>query len=266
MIYRILAIILAFAGLGVMGYLTYLHYANAQSFCDFSEEVSCDVVTTSIYSEIFGIPVSLLGMGFFGTLLLLLFFYKKNDVFRLTFLLSVFMLVPSLYLTVIEATAIGSFCILCETSKAVMVLILIVSFFGMRTSGVAFHAREVMPIVIAGLLVIGITFFAQSGGGTKEDYTALFLCANENGVTYYKSVRCSSCRRQEKIFGPAYPVLNAIECHPEGEDPQPELCLEKDISKTPTFIREQNGEELKRAVGIRQIPAFAEFAGCPLNN
>jgi len=259
-----LAIFLAFIGLGIMIYLSYLHYANTQSFCDFSEEVSCDVVTTSLYSEVFGVPISLLGAGFFGVLLLLLFLNKKDDVFQAVFFLTLLMLVPSLYFTLLEATVIGAFCVLCESSKAVMGAILVVSFLAVRKVA-PFPYKQIIPIVIGGLLVIGVIFFAQAGGGTKEDYSELFLCANDNGITYYKSVRCSSCRQQEKVFGPAYTTLRAIECHPEGDNPQPELCLEKEISKTPTFILERDGQEVKRVIGIQQIDAFAEFAECSID-
>lgn len=261
--YRILAILFAFVGLGIMIYLTYLHYAQAQSFCDFSEEVSCDVVTTSLYSEVFGIPMSLLGIGFFALLILLLFRDKKDSVFQSVFFLTLFMLIPSFYLTFIEASVIKAFCVLCESSKVTMLGILAVSFLAARKHP-PFPLRNAIPIIIGGLLVVGITFFAQSGGGTKEDYSELFLCANENNVTYYKSVRCANCRRQEQVFGPAYSKLNSVECHPEGENPQVELCLEKDISKTPTFVIERDGAEIKRAIGIQQIPAFADFAGCSI--
>ncbi|MDP2676762.1 MAG: vitamin K epoxide reductase family protein [bacterium] len=264
-IYRILAILFAFAGLGIMIYLTYLHYANAQSFCDFSAEVSCDVVTTSIYSEVFGIPMSLLGIGFFSLLIVLLFFYKKDAVFQSVFFLALFMLVPSFYLTFIEVSVIKAFCVLCESSKVTMIGILIISFLAARKT-TPIPLRNTIPIIIGGLLVVGITYFAQMSGGTKEDYSELFLCANDNQVIYYKSVRCSSCRRQEQVFGPAYSKLQSIECHPDGDNPQPELCLEKNITKTPTFIIERDGVEVKRAIGIQQIPEFADFAGCSVSS
>ena len=64
-IYRFLITSAALLGLVIMSYLTYIHYANTSSFCDISKEVSCDVVTTSLYSEVFGLPVSVLGLGYF---------------------------------------------------------------------------------------------------------------------------------------------------------------------------------------------------------
>jgi hypothetical protein len=105
-------------------------------------------------------------------------------------------------------------------------------------------------------------YFAQTGTIVKRDYTTLVSCLNEKGVVYYKSVRCSNCRKQELILGEAYKNLRQIECHPDGENPQVELCLEKKIEKTPIFIIEQDGAELKRAIGLQPVRDLAEFASC----
>lgn len=255
--------IIALVGFSIMSYLTYVHFTQAQSFCDFSAEVSCDVVTTSIYSEVFGIPVSIMGMGYFSLVALLMVFHKKRSVFRAVVFLTAFVLVPSLYLTMTEALFIGSFCVLCETSKSLMVLILVLAFVALKKEKDSISLREIAPLLIAGLLATGITYFAQQSGGTKADYSDLMACLNEKGVVYYKSVKCSNCRRQELVFGSAYSKLNSVECHPDGKNPNPELCLEKEITKTPTFIIEQDGKEIKRVIGIQQLTDIASFAGCP---
>lgn len=254
--------IFAILGLSVMSYLTYLHFTQAQSFCDFSAELSCDVVTTSIYSEVFGIPVSIMGMAYFALIALVAVFHKKKSAFRALVFLTVFVLVPSLYLTMTEALFIGSFCVLCETSKALMVLILIIAVVALTKEKESISFREVAPLIIAGLLATGITYFAQQSGGTKADYSELISCLNDKGVIYYKSVKCSNCRRQEQALGPAYPKLNSVECHPEGKDPKPELCLQKSVTKTPMFIIENDGVEVGRVVGIQRPNELASFAGC----
>lgn len=260
---RTLIIILSLVGLGIMAYLTYIHYANVQSFCDITQEVSCDVVTTSIYSEIFGVPVSVLGLLYFAGILALMLYRKKKEVFQAVFLLTLFALIPSLYLSLTEFLFIKSICILCETSKVLMFGILIASFAAAR-SFVKIDMRLAAPVIIAGLVASGITYFAQVGNVSREDHSELAACLNERGVIYYKSVRCSSCRRQEQLLGAAYAKLNSVECHPEGENPQVELCLKKRIEKTPTFLLEKNGVEIKRLEGLQQVEALASFAGCKL--
>src|SRR3972149_850565 len=92
-------VLCALAGIGIMSYLTYIHYSQSKSFCDISQEVSCDVVTTSIYSEIFGIPVSVLGLLFFAAVLFLVI-KRRDKAFQTLFIVTLFALIPSLYLSV----------------------------------------------------------------------------------------------------------------------------------------------------------------------
>lgn len=262
---KLFIIILTLIGIGIMGYLTYIHYANAQSFCDLSETVSCDIVTTSIYSEIFGIPISFAGLGYFAFVLALLSFNKSKKLYHYIFYLTILMIIPSLYFSLLEVTVIKAVCILCEGSKVLMFLILGLSFYNARkVSPITF--RMIAPLVITGLTLSVVIFFMQTGNTVKKDYTKFVSCLNEKGITYYKSVKCNNCKRQEKLFGAAIKNLNSIECHPEGKDPKPELCLAKKISKTPTFILEKEGKEVKRAEGLQPISKLSEFAGCQVED
>jgi uncharacterized membrane protein len=52
--------LLAIVGMAISGYLTYLHYATVSAVClPFME---CDVVLSSPYSVMWGVPLSLFGM------------------------------------------------------------------------------------------------------------------------------------------------------------------------------------------------------------
>lgn len=258
--YRYFIAILAVVGLGIMSYLTYIHYANVKSFCDLSAEVSCDVVTTSIYSEVFGIPVSVLGLLYFATVLIISLAKKSLPIFQALFFLTVFVLIPSLYLTLTEILFIKSFCILCETSKALMLTILVTLFLAVKnyTKDIG---RLAIPVVIAGIVVSGVLFFAQTGTVVQKDYSGLVQRLNEAGWVYYKSYTCSNCRRQEKLLGEAYKKLNAVECHPDGPNGNPELCLKNNITKTPTWILERGGAEVRRIEGLQTIESLMEMSG-----
>ncbi|RJQ13457.1 hypothetical protein C4553_03690 [Candidatus Parcubacteria bacterium] len=258
---RIIISVLALGGIAIMAYLTYIHFAETRSFCDISETVSCDVVTTSIYSEIFGIPVSLLGLGYFFLILFWVLKDKSEAVFQKMFVVTLLVLIPSLYLSSLELFVIKAFCILCESSKILMIGILIITGVSMPERPTA---RLIAPLIIGGLLLSAITYFAQTGTSTKADYSEFVQCLNQKGVVYYKSVKCSNCKRQEKLLGPAYLQLNSVECHPEGPGGNPQLCLDKNVNKTPTFILEPEGEETKRLEGLQQLNNLADFANCPL--
>jgi len=58
--------ILAIAGIGVSVYLTIAHYTSAKILaCSDKGTINCQKVTTSSYSKQFGIPLAVLGLGFF---------------------------------------------------------------------------------------------------------------------------------------------------------------------------------------------------------
>lgn len=257
--FRIPILLIALIGFGIMAYLTYIHYAEAQSFCDISAEVSCDVVTTSIYSEVFGIPMSILGLLYFATVALVVGLKKQLAIYKGLFFLTVFVIVPSLYLTLTEIVFINSFCVLCESSKVLMLAIGGMLFAIVKPASKDL-LRMSMPVLIAGVVAAGVTYFAQTSVGTTQDHTPLVEHMNEKGWVYYKSYTCSNCRRQEQIIGPAYTKLNAVECHPDGPNGQPELCLAKDIDKTPTWLLEPDGEELMRLEGTQSIEKLKEVS------
>jgi uncharacterized membrane protein len=60
---RLAALVLAVLGLGIAGYLTYVHYSGATPVCEISH--GCEKVQTSEWSKLAGVPVALLGLLFF---------------------------------------------------------------------------------------------------------------------------------------------------------------------------------------------------------
>jgi uncharacterized membrane protein len=56
----------AVAGMAISGYLTYSHYQDLPLACANAGLVDCGAVTTSSYSSLLGIPVALLGIGWFA--------------------------------------------------------------------------------------------------------------------------------------------------------------------------------------------------------
>ena len=57
---RTAAIALSVLGLGIAGYLTYVHYAGISPVCEIAH--GCEKVQTSQWSKLAGVPVALLGL------------------------------------------------------------------------------------------------------------------------------------------------------------------------------------------------------------
>lgn len=65
-------LVVSVAGLAVAAYLTYEHFtAGTTLACPNTGVVNCAKVTSSKYSELAGIPVALLGLGFFAAMTVL---------------------------------------------------------------------------------------------------------------------------------------------------------------------------------------------------
>ena len=66
---QVAAGLVALAGVGVAGYLTWAHFADSTVLCVAGG--GCETVQESEYAEIAGIPVALLGLGSYLTILAL---------------------------------------------------------------------------------------------------------------------------------------------------------------------------------------------------
>ncbi len=126
-------ILLSFIGILLSSYSLYSHYSVSKSFCDINEKFNCDVVNKGPYSTIFNIPVALIGLLGYSVLFLLSFlkynnFYKEKIKNYLVVLI-VFAFLFSSYLTYLEAFVIKAYCIICLISYAVVILMLLLTFF-----------------------------------------------------------------------------------------------------------------------------------------
>lgn len=146
-------------GAAFMGYLTYLHFKTSPggSFCDFGAGLSCDLVNKSIYAELMGVPLSLLGIAYFAGVAALTLRRTVPDRLRIVQIMSVFSLIFSLNLTYIEIFVLGSVCVFCEASKVVMLAIL-----GITTMSLAAERRPMRLEWVAAAAVAGMFFTAAA--------------------------------------------------------------------------------------------------------
>jgi uncharacterized membrane protein len=64
---RTTGLVLAVLGIGIAGYLVYIHYAGIEPVCNIAH--GCHKVQTSEYADLAGVPVALLGLIGYVTLL-----------------------------------------------------------------------------------------------------------------------------------------------------------------------------------------------------
>lgn len=112
----------AIAGLAIAGYLTAVHYGGGDPACLAGGE-SCSKVQDSEYAELAGVPVPLIGL--FGYLTLLAAAALPGDLGRFGALFAALVGFGfSAYLTYLEIFEIEAICQWCVASAAVMTLAL----------------------------------------------------------------------------------------------------------------------------------------------
>jgi len=123
----LVGLVLCVAGLAVAGYLTIEHFDSAVTLaCPETGRINCQKVTTSQYSEVLGIPVALLGLGYFAiaTALLLPSAWRSTDPLvrtaRLAWVgLGVAMVI---YLVWAEFYGVNAICLWCTTVHVITLL------------------------------------------------------------------------------------------------------------------------------------------------
>ncbi len=116
---------LCVAGIAVSLVSLQRHYASSKSnYCDFGANFNCDIVNRSIYSEVAGVPVSLIGVLGYTGLLVLTVLYKKNEHSPVILLAaSLAGTAFALYLTYIEGFVLAVWCLLCLSSLGLILAI-----------------------------------------------------------------------------------------------------------------------------------------------
>lgn len=120
---------LSFAGILVAGYSLYEYYfSSGNAFCDINSTFSCYGVYHSGYSEIFGIPVSLLGIIGFGLIFVCsAWSLQGKNTHKLLLPLTSLSLLSVIYFAYLSAFVINVWCPSCIISWIIIVILFIYS-------------------------------------------------------------------------------------------------------------------------------------------
>jgi uncharacterized membrane protein len=114
---RTAGLVLAVLGLGVAGYLVYVHYADVDPVCNIAH--GCHKVQTSEYAKLVGVPVALLGL--IGYIIIFVTLLIPGELPRMTGALTALVGFGfSMYLTYRELFTIDAICQWCVASAILM--------------------------------------------------------------------------------------------------------------------------------------------------
>ena len=121
------------AALGILDsiYLLIIKVSNNKALC-IQGVGDCWSVNTSRYSEVFGIPLSVLGIIAYADILTLWILLPRSDFFKrnipiVNFMLSLIGVIYSAYLTYLEIAVIKAICPFCVVSAILLVILFVVS-------------------------------------------------------------------------------------------------------------------------------------------
>ena len=134
---RIASLILAVLGLLDSIYLTWVKFSGKYALC--GPIGNCESVNTSQYSEVFGIPVAILGAGAYLVVIISLSLESRGSFWAeyspiIVFGISLIGFLYSIYLTYIEVAVLKAICPYCVISAIILVILLVLSSIRLRQS------------------------------------------------------------------------------------------------------------------------------------
>jgi uncharacterized membrane protein len=141
---RTTLIILAAIGIGLAGYLTYVHYSGAAPICSIKGN-PCSQVQKSQYSELAGVPVALIGLlGYIAILGSLLAAEGERARF-VTMAMTLGGFGFSAYLTYRELFTLHKICEWCVSSAVLVTIMMCLSVWRFLRGDVDARARALAP-------------------------------------------------------------------------------------------------------------------------
>ena len=247
-------------GIALTGYLSWTAFSGgAVQGC--SAGGGCDIVLTSRWATLLGLPTALWGLLAYTGLAGIAFVRRADRHWSYAWTAAFFGVCYSLYLTVVSLTILESACPYCLTSLGLMTgtLALVVlqrppemahrSWVGLVAG------RSALAAVVILLLHANYTAPQAEPVGPEDPMTrALAEHLTEEGVLFYGASWCPHCQEQKRLFGASASRLPYIECGLAGPNgPQAPSCRVAGVQTYPTWVI--NG----RAI-VGQVLSLAQLA------
>jgi uncharacterized membrane protein len=129
-----LTLAIAVAGFCIAAYLTYEHFSGSTSLaCPDTGRINCAKVTSSQYSTVLGVPVAVLGLLFFATMIALMspqaWRSRRQGVTWSRWIGVTLGLLFVFYLVWAELYQVGSICLWCTAVHALTFVLFVIVLF-----------------------------------------------------------------------------------------------------------------------------------------
>jgi uncharacterized membrane protein/glutaredoxin len=247
-------------------YLTWTAFSgSAVTGC--SAGGGCDLVLTSRWAKLFGLPTALWGLLAYAGLAGIAFVRRIDTHWSYAWTAAFFGVCYSVYLTTVSLTVLGSTCPYCLTSLGLMTatLVLVASqrpaaMASLPWSRLVARRGALAAVVILLLHLSYSSPVAESQGPEDPATQALAEHLSQQGVLFYGAYWCPHCQEQKRLFGPSAHRLPYIECGPGGPSaPSAPSCRAAGISTYPTWVI--HGRARAEVLNLQQLANLTGFPG-----
>jgi uncharacterized membrane protein len=281
------------AGIATLGatttaYLTYTKLTGNNTACP---TAGCDLVLSSPYATLFGLPLALFGLlAYIGIAILaiapLLINAASHHRHRLEqwtgwllFIGTTAMLVFSGYLMALLAFEFKTVCVYCLASALCSTLLFILAIAGRPWP-------DIGQLVFTGTIVAMVTLVATLGSYAQINQPAIANAGvespaiaglpittpastaeialaqhlNQTGAKFYGAFWCQHCHEQKQLFGQAaLSALPYVECSTPNRQEQTAICDEQKINSYPTW--KIGGQSFSGLQSLEQLAQLSGYQG-----
>ena len=261
-------LILAGIGMFLASYLTWTEWRGGLvKGCAVGS--SCDIVLSSRWATLLGLPTSLWGLGAYATLAGTAFIKRAGKHWRWAWIVAFFGLTYSVYLTLVSLTILHAACPYCLTSLTLMTCIFALVTWQRPETMKRFSwgpwLAKTATLAAAGVLILHLNYAGVLGEPpAAEDPMAhaLAIHLTQSGAKMYGASWCPHCQQQKSYFGASANRLPYIECSPNGQGtPESAECRTAGIKSYPTWVI--NGKPIEEVMTLKQLAETSGFQPVP---
>ncbi|MDP3813781.1 vitamin K epoxide reductase family protein [Pseudomonas sp.] len=255
-------LLLALGGMLLSGYLSFTALSDsAPLFC--GQDSPCERIQQSRWSQLLGMPVSLWGFALYGVLALNAWrLPSKLPRWRRQWLVALFGLAISLYLSLIGWLELEALCAWCLLSLALLAAICARLSLKRPQSPIAVPWRPwLMRSGLTVLLALTALHLYHSDLLVPREEPQLQALAEHlqrTGAKFYGTFWCPICQEQKRLFGGSAERLPYIECTPNGSKGLlAAACIEAKITGYPTWII--RGKRYSQSLSTVELARYSRF-------
>ena len=256
--------VLGVIGILLTSYLTWTHWTgDLVKGCKVGS--SCDIVLSSQWSTLMGIPTSAWGLLAYASLAAIAFIKRADLHWWAAWCIALFGVLYSVYLTTVSLTMIHAACPYCLTSLVLMTSVFALTIYQRPSTLVNFNwgrwLGKTVPVAAAIILLLHLNYTGILGDAPQAEDAqtkALAIHLAKSGAKMYGAFWCPHCKQQKLYFGASAGRLPYVECSPDGQNaPQSKECADAGIQSYPTWVI--NGKHIEEVMTPKQLADATGF-------